>query len=210
MDESELGGALVENALRASQADKTFETILAQALTTANGVLPSPVWDAIRTIDLRADVRGLTEWTRQKLTEDPPHDLSALWFGLSEMGAADRYPNDAEAVLQLSGGPGYPDDDEWPFKQNWRADGYAPTPGLRSLLQIGATGGDTVFGVVSYAIVFTYVVGLVTTALDDADPPVIRPEWPRLAIAAGFHDGDTAELGVLTGAGLDRSKTRWI
>jgi hypothetical protein len=139
----------------------------------------------------------------------PPAHLTALWFGLYEIGPAASYPTGAEAALELTGGPGFPDDPEWLFKQDWHPGGHAPTPGLRSLLAIGAASDDA-FAVVSYAVVFTYTIGLVSAALEVAGPALLMPGIEQLGIAVGFHDGDIAALGVLRAAGLDRATLGWV
>ncbi len=62
---------------------------------------------------------------------------------------------------------------------------------------------------VSYAVVFTYAIGLVSAALEFAGPTLLMPGIEQLGIAVGFHDGDIAALGVLGGAGLDRAILGW-
>ncbi len=205
----ELGVVLVENAMRLAKEGQSFDSILNEVTTMADGSLPSPAWDTIKEIDRRADVGELSEWIPRKLTENAPDDLSGLWFGLYEVGGSDRHARTAEAVLEISGGPGFFDDPNWLDKQSWYPGGYAPTPGLRSLLPIGESAGAAVSEVVSYAIVFAYAVGLVITVFEEANPVTILGDRPSFGVAAGFHDGDIARLGVLTTSGFSRS-LQWI
>ena len=207
---SELGGVLVEHAMRLAKDGQSFDSLLNQIVTMADDSLPSPIWNTIKEVDRRSDVGAFNEWISRKLTEDAPDHLSGLWFGLYEVGGGDRHPRTEEAVLEVSGGPGFFDDPDWLDKQSWYPGGYAPTAGLRSLLPIGESGGEAVSEVVSYAIVFTYAVGLVLTALEEADLGQIILGRPKLGVAAGFHDGDIARLGVLTSSGFNRSGVQWI
>lgn len=101
--------------------------------------------------------------------------------------------------MELSGGPGWPDDPDWLSSQDWHPDGYAPTPGLRLLLDIGGESSPDLFGVVSYAVVFVYTLGLVSAVLDTIDPMLFLNGREQLGIATGFHDGDIALLALAQG-----------
>lgn len=110
-------------------------------------------------------------------------------------------------MVEVSGGPGFPHDPDWLFKQDWYPRGYAPTPGLRSLLAIGYASGH--FELVSHPVVLVYTISMVLDFLDAVDPRLVLDGRDQLGVAAGFHDGDIAQLGVLTPAGLDRSTLAW-
>lgn len=209
MDERDLGSAMVDQALRSAKGGDSFEAILVRTLTAVEQARPSEVWSAIGDIDYLADVRALVDWIPAKLAEDPPDDLSALWFGLYEVAGPDLSRESTEAVLAVSGGPGYPNPD-WLDDQTWYPGGYAPTPGLRSILPIAASGGSEIFSLASYVVVFSYVLGLVVTALGQVDRTRVLRRWARLGIAAGFHDGDIVDVGILTRTGFDRSNMRWL
>lgn len=113
------------------------------------------------------------------------------------------------AAIQLSGGTGFPEDPQWLFNQDWYTPGYAPTPGLASLLPLAAPAGPDLYWLVSYAVVFAYTLGLVATTVDGLDPRVLLGERSEVGVAAGFHDGDIALAGVLSPSGLDRSELGW-
>jgi hypothetical protein len=200
----------VERAIELLSKGQSFDDIMDDTLRIADAARPSPIWSTIASVDRNADVRALGSWSLDKLSEHPtPSRLTGLWFGLYEVSRDDEaYPTGAEAVLELSGGPGFPDDPDWLFTQDWYPGGYAPTPGLRSLLSIAASSEDH-FKLVRYAIVLTYSLGLVAAALDAIDPSQVLRGADQLGIAVGFHDGDIAQLGVLSASGLDRSSLRW-
>lgn len=205
-----LGPRLVVRAMELAAQGQSFEELFEQTLQTAEAERPSEIWSEIRAVDRGTDVDRLSRWAVQRLDEQPPPPhLSALWFGLYET-MCHTHPETAEAVLEINGGPGFPDDPEWLYRQDWCPEGYAPTPGLRSLLRIGdGRHNRDEDGLVSYGIVFVYALGLVMAAIETTDPTLLLGGRVRLGIAMGFHDGDIARLGVLTSAGLDRSGIGW-
>lgn len=210
MRDTDLRSQVVVHAIELVAGGRSFDDIMDDTLGIADAACPCPIWSTIAAVDRSADVRALQGWMLDKLADHPePSRLTGLWFGLYEIGPVEaRYPTHAEAVLELSGGPGFPDDPDWLFKQDWYPGGYAPTPGLRSLPRIAASSEDH-FGLVSYAFVLVYSLGLVAAALDATDPPRVLRGADQLGIAVGFHDGDIAQLGVLTASGLNRSSSGW-
>ncbi|HUR17314.1 MAG TPA: hypothetical protein VMZ51_00060 [Acidimicrobiales bacterium] len=210
MSDPALTSKVVNRAIGLVSAGSTFDAVMDDTLGIADAACPSPIWSTIASVDRNRDVRALGKWMLDKLMEHPrPARLTGLWFGLYEVGpAGEQYPMGAEAVLKLSGGRGFPHDPDWLFKQDWYPGGYAPTPGLGSLLGIAASSQDH-FGLVSYAFVLTYSLGLVAAALDATDPSQVLQGADQVGIAVGFHDGDIAQLGVLSDSGLDRSTLGW-
>ena len=210
MSDSALPSQVVERAVELVSRGRPFDEIMGDVLGIVDGARPSPIWSTIASVDRSADVSALGSWTVDKVSQHPtPSRLTGLWFGLYEVGPDDEeYPTGAEAVLELSGGQGFPDDPDWLFKQDWHPGGYAPTSGLRSLLSIAASSDDH-FEIVSYAVVLAYSLGLVSAMLDTTDPSQVLRGADQLGIAVGFHDGDIALLGVLSASGLDRSSMGW-
>ncbi|PLS75760.1 MAG: hypothetical protein CYG61_05495 [Actinobacteria bacterium] len=202
-----LGGELVERAMARCRDGDALEAIIADTVLHGAAGAPSPVWDAVASVDSAPDVVGLGRWVTEKIAErPPPPHLSAIWFGLYEL---ETKGGATHAAIQLSGGPGFPEDPQWLFKQDWYTPGYAPTPGLASLLALAAPAGPDLYWLVSYAVVFAYTLGLVGTTLDRLDPQALLGQRSQVGVAAGFHDGDIALVGVLEPSGLDRSELDW-
>ncbi|MDP9420227.1 MAG: hypothetical protein M3P53_08795 [Actinomycetota bacterium] len=202
-----LGGELVQRAMARGRDGDSLEAIIADTVLLGAAGAPSPVWDAVASVDTAPDVVALGRWITEKIAErSPPPHLSAIWFGLYEL---ETEAGATHAAIQLSGGPGFPEDPQWLFTQDWYTPGYAPTPGLASLLPLAGPAGPDLYWLVSYAVVFAYTLGLVATTLDGLDRHVVLGQRPQLGVAAGFHDGDIALVGVLSAYGLDRSELGW-
>lgn len=200
---TDLARHIVEEASALVRSAAPFRAVVDRVVELGGEAMPSPVWEAIAAVDVDTDVERAAAWLlRQMEHRPPPDDLSGLWFGLYEVRGAG--PGRTEAVLAASGGAGFPDEG-WLSKLPWDAAGYAPTPGLRSLLPLAATADEDLRWLVGYAVVFAYTLGLTAAVLDSVDAASLLGDRKRLGIAAGFHDGDIALVGVLTPDGFDRS-----
>ena len=136
---------------------------------------PSEFWELMEPVQVEQDAAAAEHSIRQLTSEHPPpSDLSAVWFGLYEIG---DHPNDVESVVELSGGPGFPDPD-WLYRQTWhpravRHAGARPDgPPLR------APSATACFSLVTYSLTFAYSLALTcelingrtgTLLLDDHD-----------------------------------------
>ena len=195
--------SLVDTALEALRAGASFADAYAQVLARAAEQVPSPAWEALGAVDVATDVERATGWLVRQLEERwPPPELSGLRFGLYPVRGP--RPGRTELVLAVSGGARFPEAG-WEADQPWDPVGYAPTPGLRSLLPLAAEERDEVRAVVGGAVALVYAVGLVVAAIDGADASRVLGNRPHLGVAAGFPDGDLVLVGVVTPAGLDRS-----
>lgn len=203
---SEAHRPIVEAAVASVREGKPFADVVAEALGSAAEAAPSPVWEELGGVDTAADVAKAAPWlARQFQDRPPPDDLSGLWFSINLVRGA--VPGRNEAVVALSGGPGYPEEG-WLAKQTWDAAGYAPAAGLRRLLPSVAAESAEVRALVSGPVVFAYALGLAVALLDAVDAAAALGARERLGVAVGVPDGDTVHLGELTAAGLDRSQAR--
>ena len=201
---TDLAVQIVDEATASVRAGQPFQAVFDRVVALASEGLPSPAWDAIGSVDLAADVQRTTTWLLRQLDDrPPPEDLSALWFGLHEVRGPG--PGRAEAVIAVSGGPGFPDP-EWLKKKNWDPPGYVPAAGLRSMLPLSVPGGSEVRHLVGSAIVLSYGLGFTAAVVDGLDPARLLGGRPELGIATGFSDGNVALVGILTSSGLDRSR----
>ena len=112
--------------------------------------------------------------------------------------------------MEISGGSGYPDDEQWLVHQSWYPGGYAPAPGLQSLMSIGSVGGLVASGFVDYALVLVYSAALVAGALGALEPDDVVLGHERMGIAIGFCDGDIWMLGELAQHGMAPVKCGWV
>ena len=196
----------MDAALSELRAGKPFPEVVAGFLAAAAEEMPSPAWEALGATDLAADVKSATTWLARQFQERwPPPDLSGLRFGLYPVRGP--RPGRVELVLALSGGSRYPDAD-WLSDLPWDPVGYAPTPGLRSLLPLAADAADDVRAVVREPLALVYAVGLVAATFDAVEVAGVVGDRPQLGVVAGFPDGDLVVVGVLTAGGLDRAMER--
>lgn len=201
---TDLAVRLVDEATALVRAGEPFQAVFDRVVALAAEEQPSPVWEAIGAVDVAVDVDGTTAWLlRQFEARPPPDDLSALWLGLYEVRGPG--PGRTEVFTAVSGGPGFPDPD-WLAGRDWEPPGYAPAPGLRSLLPLAVAGGPEVTELVRSAVVLTYALGLTAAALDAVDPALVLAGRPALGVATGFSDGNVALVGILSATGLDRSR----
>jgi hypothetical protein len=201
----ETAGRLVELSLDLTKAGSTANEIFGKVLQLAADEIPSPTWETIGEVDLSGDIDATTAWLVDELVSNPPTNLSGLWFGLYEVQSP---AGGTEAVIMVTGGPDFPDP-EWLFNQDWEPDEYAPTPGLRSIIPLAESFDPDTQWLVSYAIVFAYVLALASGVCESPNRLQILGTHSRLAIAAGHHDGDIALMGVLRAEGLDRTEFGW-
>ena len=129
-------------------------------------------------------------------------DITGLWFGLYQVRGA--VPGKLEAVVNLSGGTGFPDP-AWPSGRTWETAGYAPAPGLRSILPLTAEEAPETRALVAGPVVFAYSLGLVAALVDALDPAAALGAKHQLGVVIGDPEGESVVLGVLTAGGLDRS-----
>lgn len=169
---------------------------------------PSPCWEAIAGIDTHQDVVALATWLAQlSRSAAIPPDVSGLWFGLYEV--LPEQGEAAQAVMELAGGPGFPDQEDWLLHLTWRA-GQAPLPGLGAVLPLAAFGTPQVRELAEYAVVLTYAMALTLDAIEAARIEPFLESRPVLGIATGFHDGDIALIGIAHNGRIDRSEFTWI
>lgn len=133
--------------------------------------------------------------------------MSGLWFGLYEV--LPGHGETQQAMMELAGGPGFPDRDDWLFHLTWRA-GYAPLPGLGSVLPLAASGPLQVRDLAGYAVVLTYAMALALDAIEAAPIEPFLQSRPVLGIATGFHDGDIALIGTAHNGRINRTEITWI
>lgn len=201
---TDLAVQLVDEATALVRSGEPFKTVHERVVALGAEGLPSPAWDDIAALDVGADVERTCAWLLRQIDErPPPDDLSGVWFGLYEVRGA--VPGRFEAVAAVTGAPGFPDPD-WLKGRNWEPPGYAPTTGLRSLLPLAFAGGPEVRGLVASAVVLAYGLGFTAAVVDAVDRAKLLAGRPELAVATGFADGNVALVGVLTPAGLDRSR----
>lgn len=194
---------IVEEATKLVRAGEPFQAVVGRVVELGAEMVPSPVWGAIGGVDSAADVDRATAWLlRQIESRPPPDDLAALWFALYEVrGSA---PGRTEAFMAVSGTT-RPPGPEWLSTKSWDPHGYAPAPGLRSLLPLAASGEPEVGELVRSAVVPAYGVGLTAAVLDAVDPGVVLAGRHHLVVATGPSEGEPVVVGDLTPAGLDRS-----
>jgi hypothetical protein len=191
----------VDRAVALTSGTELFQ----EALDVARARAPSTLWDQLGPVQLSQDAATTEQSIRQLIAQHPPpEDLSAIWFGLYEIG---NHPSETESVVALSGGPTYPSDN-WLFEQTWYPPGYLATPGLQPLASLASAYGDDLFHLVTYSLTFAYAVGLVSEVLQRSSGPVLFGDHDRLGVAVGFHDGDILELGELRADGLDTTSAR--
>ena len=201
---SDLHNRILDAAVAAVAAGKALADVVGEATSLASAGAASEAWDAIAAVDSAADVASASPWlARQFETRPMPDDITGLWFGLYQVrGSA---PGRFEAFVNLSGGTGYPDP-AWPTGRTWETAGYAPAPGLRSILPLTADTPPEVRAVAG-PVVFAYSLALVAALVDTLDPAGALGAKDQLGVVVGEPEGESVVLGVLTAGGLDRSGT---
>lgn len=199
----DLTDRILDAALAAVAAGKPMADVVGEVTGLAAAEAPSPAWDTIAALDPAADVAKASPWlARQFETRPMADDITGLWFGLYQVRAA--VPGMFEAFVNLSGGTRFPDP-AWPAGRTWETAGYAPAPGLRSILPLTGGTPPEVRAVVAGPVVFAYSLALVATLVDGLDPAAALGTKEQLGLVVGDPEGESVVLGVLTAGGLDRS-----
>jgi hypothetical protein len=201
-------GQVVELAGNLVSAGRPLAVVHREVVARASSMAPAACWTAIAEIDTRADVDATSAWLAAALdSSDPPADLSGLWFGLYEIEPAQG--TGVEAAIDVAGGPGFPDDDDWLFNLTWNA-GYAPARGLGRLLPLSVAETEDVRWLVSYAVVLSYAMALSADVVDQLGAGALLGGRPSLGIVTGFHDGDITMVGTAGATAFTRSGVSWI
>ena len=201
---TDLDTRIIDAVVAALAAGKPFADVVAEAVAMAEAEAPSEAWDAITALDTAADVASASPWlARQFETRPMPDDITGLWFGLYQVRGS--VPGRFEAVVNLSGGTGYPDP-AWPSGRTWETAGYAPAAGLRALLPLTADTPSEVRAVSTGPVVLAYSLALVAALVDTLDPAATLGGREQLGVVVGEPEGESVVLGVLTAGGLDRTK----
>lgn len=194
---------LVLAALEPVRAGDSFRAAFDAAIAAGAEELPSPAWEAVAAADVDADVAASTPWLlRQIENRPPPDDMTAVWFGLHEVRGSG--PGRVETFVAVNGGSGFPDPD-WLTARSWDPPGYAPTPGLRSLLPATVDADPAVRQAVRTGLVLAYGVGFAAAVIESVDPAQLLGGRAHLEVTTGFADGDVLLVGRLTPSGLDRT-----
>ncbi len=197
---------IVELAIERARARASGGEIFLDSFDVARTGAPSELWDLMEPVQVEQDAAAAEQSIRQLTSEHPPpSDLSAVWFGLYEIG---DYPNDVESVVELSGGPGFPDPD-WLFQQTWHPPGYLATPGLTPIARLASPFGDALFSLVTYSLAFAYSLALTCELVNGPTGTLLTDDHDQLGVAVGFHDGDILRVGALTAEGLDTASMGW-
>lgn len=200
---SDLHSRLLDVATASVRAGQPFAAVVGEVVGLAATDMPSPTWEAIAGTDTAADVAKATPWLLRQFDErPPPADLSGLWCGLYVVRSSS--PGRIDAMVAMSGGPGYPDPG-WSSSQAWEAAGYVPAPGLRALLSLAAEEEPDVRAVVAGPVVFAYSLALVAAILDDVGSALLVGGLAQLGVVVGVPKAETVVLGVVTPDGLDRT-----
>jgi hypothetical protein len=206
-DAAAAGAAVAERlvlaALEPLRAGASFRAAFDAAVATGAAELPSPVWEVLGATDVDADIAAATPWLlRQCESRPPPEDMTAVWFGLHEVRGSG--PGRVETFVAVNGGSGFPDPG-WLNARSWDPPGYAPAPGLRSLLPATVDADPDVRQAVRAGLVLAYGVGLAAAVVESVDTAPLLAGRDRLEITTGFADGDVLLVGRLTATGLDRT-----
>lgn len=212
---------LVHQACDDVRAGRSLVEVMATALDSLEEHWPIPLWEQVRAVDFREDVRLVAGAIPEIVgLSPPPKSLAAVWFGLYEIALGDGDELDLTRIasaVTLSGGTGYPGD-EWGYQQEWYPDGYLPTPGLAGLAgeaaradaALEADGREAhAYRVATFDLAFAHSLALAADVMRGPAGAVLLGEHARLGVASGFHDGDVAFLGELTPSGLDTSSLHW-
>lgn len=201
---SDLAVQLVDEATGLVRSGQPFTAVFDRVVALGAEALPSPAWDDIAAIDVKADVDRTCAWLVRQIDERPPPDeMSGVWFGLYERRGS--VPGRFEAVTAVTGAPGFPDP-HWLDGRNWEPPGYAPAGGLSALLPFAFAGGPELRDLVASAVVLAYGLGFTAAVVDGVDQAKLLGGRAELAVATGFADGEVALVGILTPSGLDRSR----
>ena len=199
----DLHDRILDAAVAAVAAGKPVADVVSEATGLAAAEVPAPAWDAIAALDTAADVAKASPWLARQFEARPmADDITGLWFGLYQVRGS--VPGMFEAFVNLSGGAGFPDP-AWPSGRTWETAGYAPAPGLRSLLPLTAGEEPEARALATGPVVFAYALGLVAALVDTLDPAAALGDKPQLGVVVGDPEGDSVVLGVLSATGLDRS-----
>jgi hypothetical protein len=200
---------IVDTAVDLVKRGLPLEAVHREVVRVGSSAMPSPCWQAIADVDTRRDVSDLAGWlTEQVCSPAAPDELSAVWLGLHEEYSAAA--GGCEAAMELTGGCGYPRDEQWLFHLDWRP-GPVPAPGLGELLPLAASGPEEMRDLVAYAVVLGYAMALSADAIEAAGVNILLDARPMLtAVATGFCDGDIALIGTMGNGRLDRSAISWI
>ncbi|MGH9177747.1 MAG: hypothetical protein ACRD0N_04240 [Acidimicrobiales bacterium] len=201
--EPDLAEQLVLAALEPLRAGASFRAAFDAAVAVGAVELPSPVWEVVGATDVDADVSASTPWLlRQVENRPPPDDMTAIWFGLHEVRGSG--PGRVETFVAVNGGAGFPDPG-WLEAHSWDPPGYAPTPGLRSLLPATVDADPGVRRAVRTGLVLAYGAGYAAAVIEAVGPAHLLAGRDQLEITTGFADGDVLLVGRLTPSGLDRA-----
>ena len=201
-------GQIMGTAFDLIKAGSPLEVVHREVVSTAGAAVPSPCWRAIAGVDTNRDVEALAGWLVDRIcSPGVPAGLSGLWFGLYEVFS--ERGGGVEAAIELVGGSGFPKDEQWLFHLSRRA-GFAPTPGLGELLPLAASAAPQVRDLVAYAVVLAYAMALSVDAIEAAGVSALLGGRPLLGVAAGFHDGDIALVGIARDGRVNRSAIAWI
>lgn len=199
----DLASRILDAAVAAVAAGKPLADVVGEATSLAAADVPSPAWDTIAALDTAADVTKASPWLARQFELRPmADDITGVWFGLYQVRGA--VPGRAEAFVNLSGGSGFPDP-AWPTGRTWETAGYAPAPGLRSILPLTAEESPEARALVAGPVVFAYSLALVAALLDTLDAAAALGTKDQLGVVVGDPEGESVVLGVLTAGGLDRS-----